>query len=132
MAEKLAMMFGSAFVPDGHSSAITPSNRTDKVGFDLDTIGTQRQVLMMEEQDRAAYGDRINVAIWNTHVPVDHYFEGLIESGLVKMGNGDGFRIVVFRERGYIRNNSGQGFDIWCCSGNQEQDGNLITFGAIS
>jgi hypothetical protein len=124
---KLAMEFGSAFVKDVHDLVI---NYTDKVGFDLDTTGRKRHIAMMVQQAQAAYGN-VNIAVWNMHVPVDEMFHNVIESGIVKMGNGGGFRVVVFRGGGYLRNNGARGLDNWCCVGNQSQNDNTISFGPL-
>ena len=86
----------------------------------------------MAEQAEAAYSRRgvgVNIAVWNMHLDVDHDFNGILESGLVPMGRGGGFRIVVFKGDGYIRNKGARGFENWCCTGNQEQHDNVIRFG---
>ena len=118
------------FVPHATSLAI---NGTDKVGFDLDTTGRKRQTRMIEEQVRSTYNSnnmRVNIAIWNMHLEEEHHFEGIRDSGIQKMGNGGGFRVVVFTGKGFLKNKGARGFENWCCSGNQHQDGNTITFGA--
>ncbi|EUC27103.1 hypothetical protein COCCADRAFT_42062 [Bipolaris zeicola 26-R-13] len=104
-----------------------------KIGFDLDTIGREREIAYLEERTRLEYekaGMRVNIAIWNMHIPIDgnHYFEQILESGLQSMERGGGFRIVAFRGNGLIKNNGACGFDNWRCSGNQTKDGNTITF----
>lgn len=104
----------------------------DKIVFDCDPIGRKRTIMMMEENARAGYARRnknVNIAIWNMHLHEDHQFEDIIESGIVPMGKGGGFRIVTFLGSGWIRNHGARGFENWCCSGNQWQDDNLITFG---
>ncbi|CAM6104575.1 unnamed protein product [Calypogeia fissa] len=118
----------SGFIPNVTSLVI---NATDKVGFDLDTTGRKRHILWMEESARSAYerrGVRVNIAMWNMHLEEDHWFGGILDTGLCKMGNGGGFRIVVFRGTGWLQNKGARGFDNWCCSGNQSQNGNLISF----
>ena len=72
---------------------------------------------------------RVNIAIWNMHLKEEHDFEGILDSGIQNMGNGGGFRVVVFTGRGFLKNNGARGFENWCCSGNQRQEGNTITFG---
>ena len=52
----------------------------------------------------------------------------ILDSGICKMGNGGGFRIVVFRGGGYLKNQSDRGFENWCCSGKQTQKDNVIYF----
>ncbi|KAK0750744.1 hypothetical protein B0T18DRAFT_386983 [Schizothecium vesticola] len=74
-------------------------NVWDKIGVDCDTIGRKRTIVMMEEKARAGYVQRskkVNIAIWNMHLHEDHHFEDIIESDIVPMGNGGGFRIVTF------------------------------------
>ncbi|KIJ93393.1 hypothetical protein K443DRAFT_684591 [Laccaria amethystina LaAM-08-1] len=108
-------------------------NVFDKAGFDLDTTGRKRHVLWMEEQTKAAYnrqGMGVNIAIWNMHIDEEDHFNSILDSGLCKMGNGGGFRIVVFRGGGYLKNKGGRGFENWCCSGKQSQNDNVITFEA--
>jgi len=106
-------------------------NAFDKAGFDFDTTGRRRHVLWMEEKTRAAYnqqGTGVNIAIWNMHIDEEHHFNSILDSGLCKMGNGGGFRIVVFRGGGYLRNKGDRGFENWCCSGRQSQKDNVINF----
>ena len=105
----------------------------DKIGFDLDTIGRQREIAYIVEKAKIEYekaGMRVNIAVWNMHVPIDgdSHFNQLIESGLRPMGRGGGFRIVVFRGSGFVKNNGALGFDNWRCSGNVAQRGNICTF----
>lgn len=105
----------------------------DKIGFDLDVIGRRREIASIEERARITYeniGISVNIAVWNMHVPVDHQFQNILESGLQPMGHGGGFRIVVFRGSGYIKNEGAQGLDNWRCSGKYTQHGNTATFTA--
>lgn len=127
MAEQhiLASLF-PGFVP--HIATLTV-DAFHKIGFDLDTIGRQREIAYLAERTRLEYekaGMRVNIAIWNMHVPIDgnSFFEQIVESGLQPMGRGGGFRIVVFLGKGLIKNNGARGFDNWHCSGNQTKDGN--------
>ena len=119
------------FIPHVTSLAI---NASDKVGFDLDTTGRKREVLMINENIQSAYNEKnvqVNIAIWNMHIDEEHHFNNIIVSGLTKMGNGGGFRVVVFKGDGYLKNNGDRGFENWCCSGNQTQNNNIINFGSI-
>ena len=127
MAQNLAVALGSAFIPNVHNIVV---NWGDKVGFDMDTTGRTREIAHMVQRAQAVYGN-VNIAVWNMHVPVNEEFRNIIESGLVKMGNGGGFCIVVFRGDGYLRNNGCRGFENWCCVGNQRQDNNTIYFDPI-
>ena len=108
-------------------------NVFDKAGFNMDTTGRKQHALWMEEQTRATYNQQgwgVNIAIWNMHINKEHHFNSILDSGLCKMGNRGGFRIIVFRGSGYLRNKGGQGFENWCCSGKQSQKDNVITFEA--
>jgi hypothetical protein len=123
----LAQTLGG-FIPHATTLSI---NALHKAGFDLDSTGRKRHILWMEEHTRAAYdrcSQNVNIAIWNMHLDVDHDFQGILDSGLCEMGKGGGFRIVVFTGSGYLQNNGARGFENWCCSGNQEQQDNLISF----
>ena len=116
------------FIPSATNLAI---NAFDKVGFDLDNTGRERHIKWMEEKTRAAYASRslnVNIAIWNMHLDEDHHFDGILDSGLCAMGKGGGFRIVVFTGKGHLRNKGARGFENWRCSGQQRQNGNLISF----
>ena len=87
---------------------------------------------MMEESARAGYSQRsnkVNISIWNVHSHEDQHVENIIESGLVPMGNGGGFRIVTFLGMDWFKKHGARGFENWCCSGNQWQNDNVITFG---
>lgn len=134
----MAKAAGLALLSTALGDLVTPAtkltiNACDKVGFDLDTTGRKRHVLWMEEKTRAVYdleGMGVNIAIWNMHIDEEHHFGSILDSGLCKMGNGGGFRIVVFRGSGYLKNNGGRGFENWCCSGKQSQKDNVITFKA--
>jgi hypothetical protein len=106
----------------------------DKIGFDLDVIGRQREIARIEETARLNYekaGMHVNIAIWNMHIRENHHFEDILDSGLQPMGRGGGFRVVVFHGAGHLRNDGDQGSDNWRCSGNQVQQGNVVTFKAI-
>lgn len=133
MAQSIISTAIIGFLPDLTSLA---TNWTDKVGFDRDTIGRSRETRMLEEKIRAAYqarGLRVNIAIWNMHIPEEHAFGCIIESGMYPMGRGGGFRVVVFQGDGWLKNNGARGFENWCCSGwegTQRQNGNVIHFRA--
>ncbi|KAF2013026.1 hypothetical protein BU24DRAFT_453298 [Aaosphaeria arxii CBS 175.79] len=106
----------------------------DRFGFDLDVIGRHREISSIEETARVIYGKagiNVNIAVWNMHIPESHQFEDILESGLQPMGRGGGFRIVVFRGRGYIKNEGAQGLDNWRCSGNLVLRDNVITFKGV-
>lgn len=123
---ELAAKFGEQFMPHAVNFVV---NAFDKVGFDLDRTGRERQTKWMNETAQIAYAPYdVNIAIWNMHLREDHHFEGLLFSGLQRMGNGGGFRIVVFTGAGWIRNDGDRGFCNWLCSGNQTQKDNVITF----
>lgn len=134
----MAKAAGIALLSTALGDFITPAtslsiNACDKVGFDLDTTGRKRHVLWTEEKVRAAYnlqGMGVNIAIWNIHIDEEHNFDFILDSGICTMGNGGGFRVVVFRGRGYLKNNGDRGFENWCCSGKQSQKDNVIYFEA--
>ena len=105
----------------------------DKIGFNLDVTGRQREIAILEEQARLTYGKAgisVNVAVWNMHVPVTHQFEGILESGLLPMGKGGGFRVVVFTGEGWLVNQGNGGEDNWKCSGRVVRKGNEVRFKA--
>lgn len=134
----MAKAAGIALLSTALGDLVTPAtsltvNACDKVGFDLDTIGRRRQVFWMEEATRAEYDKKglgVNIAIWNMHIDEEHDFDSILDSGMCKMGKGGGFRIVVFRGGGYLKNKGDRGFENWCCSGKQSQSGNVIYFKA--
>ncbi|KAH7394990.1 hypothetical protein DE146DRAFT_756872 [Phaeosphaeria sp. MPI-PUGE-AT-0046c] len=110
------------------------TNSFDKIGFDLDHIGRQRETAYLSETVKVAYdkaGIQINVAIWNMHIPEVHHFDDIIETALSPMGKGGGFRIVVFRGDGYLRNDGALGLDNWRCSGHVVQEGRLAAFKSV-
>lgn len=132
-ATEIAKEAIGTFLPDVHNLVI---NALDKIGFDLDTTGRKRHILWIEEQLRAEFWNhgygQVNIAIWNMHLNEDHSFSNpILVTGLVPMGNGGGFRVVVFKGDGWLRNDGARGFENWCCSGNQSQNDNLITFGSV-
>ena len=95
----------SSFMPNVKSFVV---NAFDKVGFDLDTTGRKRHIKWIQEELRSAfwrngYGN-VNIAIWNMHLNVDHDFDErtILVTGLVPMGNGGGFRVVVFKGGGMV------------------------------
>jgi hypothetical protein len=107
----------------------------DKFGFDMDTIGRTRQTSLIEEVARSTYdkaGIKVNIAVWNMHIPEDHHFNGILETGLQPMGRGGGFRIVVFRGEGYLRNRGGLGANNWRYSGNHWVMGNTVRSGVAA
>ena len=106
----------------------------DKIGFDLDVIGREREIAHIEEKTRSTYekaGTKVNIAVWNMHVPVKQHFNDVLDSGLQPMGRGGGFRVVVFRGDGYIKNLGAQGLDNWRCSGNKKHQDITVTFKAV-
>jgi hypothetical protein len=108
------------------NTAIIPTNFFDKIGFDLDRIGCARQTSLIEETARVAYakqGMRVNIAVWNMHVPEQHHFEGILETGLQPMGKGGGFRVVVFRGEGWLQNKGGKEDGDWKFSGDYVVEG---------
>jgi hypothetical protein len=103
----------------------------DKVGFDLDVTGRQREIARIDGRIRADYanrGGRVSIAVWNMHVPVEHdlYNEHskVIRWDFERMGAGGGFEIVVFRGSAYIHNKGAGGLDNWRCSGNTRPENN--------
>lgn len=134
----MAQAAGIALLSTTLGGFVTPAtgltiNACDKVGFDLDTTGRRRHVLWMDESTRVAYSNKgigVNIAIWNMHIDVEHNFDSILDSGICKMGNGGGFRIVVFRGGGYLKNKGDRGFENWCGSGKQSQSDNVIYFEA--
>ncbi|QEI40940.1 hypothetical protein BMF77_01522 [Dolichospermum sp. UHCC 0315A] len=129
----LATQLLTSFIPDVHNFFI---NAFDKVGFDLDTTGRSRHTKWMAEQLRVGFWNNgyggVNIAIWNMHLNEDHHFENILVSGLERMGNGGGFRFVVFQGGGWLRNNGDRGYENWLCSGNQSIKNNVITFNPIN
>lgn len=124
----------AAFIP---GATIMTTNVFHKIGFDLDVIGRQREIAMIEETTRLNYakaGIPVNIAVWSMHVPVKQEFKDILDSGLKPMGRGGGFRIVVFQGKGYIKNEGAQGLDNWRCSGElvKGSDAAICTFKAIT
>jgi len=121
MAEQLLSTVLADFIPHVTSLTINASDITRR----------KRHTAMIEKQISAAYNSlsiAVNIAIWNMHLNEDHSFQNILDSGIQKMGNGGGFRLVVFKGGGYLRNNRVRGFETWCCIGNQYQQDNVITF----
>lgn len=128
----IALQAISSFLPNVTSFVV---NALDKVGFDLDRIGRKRHAHLIEERMRSGFekhGYNVNIAVWNMHLNEDHRFEHILVTGLVPMGNGGGFRVVVFQGGGWLRNNGDRGYENWLCSGNQSQNNNVITFYPIN
>jgi hypothetical protein len=128
-AAAFVVQLGGTFIPDIHNLAI---NAFDKIGFDMDKVGRQRMINEICRDARAEFGKlnlKYNIAVWNMHVSCEDDFEGIVTTGLKKMGNGGGFCVVVFTGRGKLTNNSHLGYDNWRCEGNLSRDGNVITFG---
>ncbi len=115
-----------------HTANLT-INAFDKVRFDLDTTSRKRRVYQIHESASSHYeakGIQVNIAIWNMHLEEDHHFEDILKSKLCKMGKGGGFRVVVFRGKGWLQNNGEGGIANWYCSGNQQREDNVIRFEA--
>lgn len=103
----------------------------DKIAFDLDVIGRQREITLIEEQARLAYtkaGTKVNIAVWNMHIPEQHAFQDILDSGMKPMGRGGGFRIVVFRGGGFMHNGGAGGLENWLCTGNKVERDGVVTF----
>lgn len=101
----------------------------DKIGFDLDIIGRQREILRLEEGLRLNYtrpGARMNIAVWNMHVPMDYHFDDLRLVAHKVMGKGGGFEVHVFGGGGYIKYNGYGGDDNWKWSGKSRQEGHVV------
>lgn len=105
----------------------------DKIGFDLDTTGRQPEIQRLVEEINLEYenqGWKVNVAVWNMHLDERHDFNDIVYTGLSKMGNGGGFRVVAFIGSGWITNRVDGGVHNWRCTGNKSQNGNTIKFEA--
>ena len=99
----------------------------DKIGFDLDVIGRQREIARIEGRLRGDYanrGQRVNIAVWNMHVPMEHVFNNnyskVISWELERMGDGGGFEVVVFQGNAYLQN---KGEYTWAVLGNAKYSG---------
>jgi hypothetical protein len=106
----------------------------DKIGFDLDVIGRQREILRLEEGLRLNYtrpDARMNIAVWNMHVPMDYHFDDLQLVAHTVMGKGGGFEVRVFSGGGYLKNNGRGGNDNWKWSGISHEEGNVVYFEPI-
>ena len=112
-----------------------PIGMFDKIGFDLDYIGRAREIAFIEEKARSAYkknGVKVNIAVWNMHIRQDHHFDDdILETGLLPMGAGGGFRVVVFVGGGYIRNLNEVADHNWRVSGNVVVEGDVAKFRAV-
>jgi hypothetical protein len=100
----------------------------------MDYIGRARQIAFIEETARSAYnknGAKVNIAVWNMHIRQDHHFDDdILETGLLPMGPGGGFRVVVFTGGGYIRNLNEVADHNWRVSGNVVVEGRVARFRA--
>jgi hypothetical protein len=112
-----------------------PTSVFDKIGFDTDYIGRARQIALIEETARSVYqqnGTKVNIAVWNMHIRQDHHFDDdILETGLLPMGAGGGFVVVVFTGGGYLRNRNEDASHNWWVSGNVVVKGNVATFRAV-
>lgn len=103
----------------------------DKIAFDLDQIGRAREIAFLEETARSAYeqnGIKVNVAVWNMHIPEDHNFDHILDTELRPMGRGGSFRIVVFQGKGRLAIGGEGGTSNWRVSGNVMVQGNVAQF----
>lgn len=126
-----ANLLAAALVGFLSNSTTLPTNPFHKIGFDLDHIGRARQASLIEETIRIVYGEKevkVNVAIWNMHIPESHYFHDILETGLQPMGRGGGFRVVVFTGKGWLANRGGREKGDWMFSGNYVVDGGVVKF----
>jgi hypothetical protein len=108
-----------------------PTDPFNKISFDLDRIGRARQTSLIEETTRVTYakqGMQVNIAIWNMHIPESHDFKDILETGLQPMGRGGGFRVVVFRGKGWLENRGGRSEGDWRYSGNHVVEGGVVRF----
>jgi hypothetical protein len=106
---------------------------THKIAFDLDRIGRTREIAYIEEGARSTYeknGMRVNIAVWNMHVPADTKFNHILDTGLKPMGRGGGFRVVVFTGDGSITIGGEGGPSNWRVSGNVLEEGDSAQFRA--
>ena len=102
------------------------------LAFQSDKRGRERKISEIIQNSQKNYGDDINIAVWNSSLPVDDNFLEVVESGTVMADNGGGgFRVVVFCGTGRLINNGGNGClgpDNWSCRGKHLLEGNTITF----
>jgi hypothetical protein len=112
-----------------------PTGIFDKIGFDLDYIGRARQIAFIEETARSTYnrnGTEVNIAVWNMHIRQDHYFDDdILETGLLPMGAGGGFVVVVFTGKGFLRNENEVAAHNWLVSGKVVVEGNVARWRAV-
>ena len=105
-------------------------NAFNKIGFDLDVTGRQREILRIEEALRTEHankGIKMNITVWNMHVPMEHHFDDVQLQALSPMGKGGGFEIRVFSGKGYMKNGGHGGNDNWKWSGNCKQMENIVS-----
>ena len=72
MAEALLAAALGGFIPNVHTLA---TNFFDKVGFDGDAIGREREISHIVELAHKRYykaGIPVNIAIWDMHLDVQH------------------------------------------------------------
>jgi hypothetical protein len=62
------------------------------------------------------------------HIPADHNFDHILETGLRLMGRGGGFRIVVFKGKGRLTIGGEGGASNWRVSRNVMEQGNVAQF----
>jgi hypothetical protein len=103
---------GDSFIPDIHNLGI---NAFDKIGFDTDVAGRRQKIFSILRDAQVACDGLLeyNIAVWNKSVDMESEFEDITKSGVVKMGNGGGFMVVIFAGEGYLKNNSHLGEDNW-------------------
>ena len=77
-----------------------------RAAFDLNKAGWEQKIAEMIQNAQRRYGNHLNVAAWNMHLSVDQTFSDIIKTNTIKMSDGSGFCIVVFRGSGSLRNNS--------------------------
>lgn len=106
----------------------------DKIGFDLDVTGREREILRLMDGLRLNYTKpdaRMNIAVWNMHVPMDYHFDNLRLVAHKVMGRGGGFEVRVFSGGGLLRNKGHGGDDNWRWSGNTHEEGDVVYFDPI-
>lgn len=125
--EELSAKFGEALVKHTWRVPVDPS---DKAKFDQDHAGRAQTMAWMEELAITTYAPyNMNIAIMNMDVElVGMQFERPMFSGLVKVGNGGGFRITVFAGSGFFQIGGDSGINNWRASGNLIREGTYFAY----
>lgn len=114
----------------------TVTSIIDKIAFDLDYIGRAREIARIRETAEVAYtraNISVNIVVWNMHIPEQHNFREILETGLQPMGRGGGFRVVVFQGEGRFTNLGQRASHNCLYSGNYvEKDHQTVVFRHVS